>query len=572
MKSAWALLCLVATPGWAQVIPPEKGSQPDWDSGTPVESAFNRCRNCHDRDSTFEPTLYMPFDGWVSSMMGNSERDPLFRAAVTVANQDQKDIGQWCLRCHSPQAYLSGRTLPADAGAFAPIDFEGVTCDICHRSIVPATEPGAPYVGNAQVYLDTTVKKYGPYPDFLNSGHEGALSPFTGSSELCGQCHSVHNPIGAWRTLDGGTLGARFPLDTTYEEWKQSAFAGLPLDAGFMSCADCHLPRFRGPDGGSLYKTAKLGDFHANPRQHALAGGNVWGLDAVQVANPAIAAEFSEQFAVTKNFALANLHSAATLSLTVPSGGIVGSSVPVTVRVTNRTGHKLPTGYAEGRRVVVQVAVDSEIITGAFDAGALLSDNQLRVYEVLHGRAGVGIEEHLALHDAIVKDSRIPPTALSATAETRPVGVTWFDLGDGGLRDYDETTFIVPLKSTLADRAKVKVTARLFFQSTTPEYIGFLVAENHTDNAGSQLQQIYNATGKGAPVEMAKAEGEITVSRADTVDAGIDGGTGGGAGGGSGGSGGGGMKGGCGCETGPGLGAVGTLLLAAIRRSRLRRH
>jgi hypothetical protein len=561
VKPGWALIGLLATTAWAQVIPPGKGSQPDWDSGTPIESAFNRCRNCHDRDNTFEPTLYMPFDGWVSSMMGNSERDPLFRAAVTVANQDVKDIGQWCLRCHSPQAYITGHTLPADAGAFAPIDFEGVTCDICHRSIVPANEPGAPYVGNAQLYLDTSVKKYGPYPDLLNSGHEGALSPFTGTSELCGQCHSVHNPIGAWLALDGGTLGARFPLDTTYEEWKGSSFATLPKDAGYASCADCHLPRFSTPDGGTMFKTAKLGNFHEKPRRHVLAGGNVWGLLAVQAANPDIATEFSEQFAVTRDFALQNLHDAAELTLSVPSAAIAGTPVTAVVRVTNRSGHKLPTGYADGRRVVVQLLVDGEVVTGGFDAGALLLDSQSRVYEVLHGRAGVGVEEHLALHDAIAKDSRIPPSGFISTPETAPVGVAWFDLPDGGFRDYDETSFTVPLKATLADRAKVKVTARLMFQSTTPEYVEFLAAANHTDDGGRALLDIYNATGRGAPTEMSTAEAIVTVSRTDTVDGG-----GGGAGGGAGG-GGGDLKGNCGCSAGPGVFAL-ALLLGFKRRRR----
>ncbi len=560
-----SVLWLAASAAWAQVIPPEKGSQPGWDAGTPVESAFNRCRNCHDRDSVPpEPSLYMPFDGWVSSMMGNSERDPLFRAAVSVANQDVPNVGQWCLRCHSPQAYFSGHNLPPDTSAFAPIDFEGVTCDVCHRSIVPAGEPGAPYVGNAQLYLDTTVKKYGPYPDLLNSAHEGALSSFTGSSELCGQCHSVHNPIGAWRALDGGTLGARFPLDTTYEEWKQSAFATLPLDAGFMSCTDCHLPRFTGADGGALYKTAKLGDLHSHPRQHALAGGNVWGLDAVQAANPALAAEFTEQFAATRQLTLQNLRGAATLTLTVPTAAQTGPTATVTVRVTNRTGHKLPTGYADGRRVVVQLAVDSQVVTGAFDAGALLPDSQSRVYEALHGRAGVGVEEHLALHDAIIKDSRIPPTASSPSGETKPVGVDWFNLADGGLRDYDETTFRVQLKASLADGAKVKLTARLLFQSTTPEYIAFLAAENHTDDAGAALRDIYDATGKGAPIEMASAQAELTVSRPAPADGGAGGGAGGGSGGGSE------MKGNCGCGAGPGLGGVAVLLLASVARRRRR--
>ena len=534
---------LLGGAAWAQPFPPEKGHGPEWDAGTPIESSFLRCRNCHDKDSVVEESLYMPFDGWVSSMMGNSQRDPLFRAAVTVANQDVPGIGQWCLRCHSPQAYLRGHVLPPDGGALDALDLEGVTCDVCHRSIVPANEPGAPYVGNAQLFFDVTLKKYGPYPDVASPAHSGEPTNFTGSSEMCGQCHSVHNPVGPWRSLDGGALGPRFPLDTTYEEWKQSSFA---RDSGVAStCADCHMPRFTGPDGGTNYKISKgLQPPRTNPRQHALAGGNVWGLEAVQAANPDIATEFGDRFAVTKAFALQNLQSAAKLELSILSQA--ATTAQVRLRVTNRTGHKLPTGYADGRRVVIQLLVDGVVVTGGFDGGSLVNDNQLRVYQAQHGRAAIGVSEHLALHDAVVKDSRIPPTGMVATAQTQPIGVSWFAQGDGGLRDYDDATFTVPLAGALADGAKVKLTARLLYQSTTPEYVQFLATENHTDDAGRQLLDIYNATGRAPPIEMNKVEAELTISRPMVVDAGSGGGTGGGGGGRE-------LVGGCHCQSGPGF-------------------
>jgi hypothetical protein len=38
----------------------------------------------------------------VISMMGNTLRDPLFLAALTVAEQDRPGVGDWCLRCHTP--------------------------------------------------------------------------------------------------------------------------------------------------------------------------------------------------------------------------------------------------------------------------------------------------------------------------------------------------------------------------------------------------------------------------------------------------------------------------------------
>ncbi len=554
------VLALLGGTAWAQPFPPEKGNGPEWDAGSPIQSGLLRCRGCHDKDSVGTEELYMPFDGWASSMMGNAQRDPLFRAAVAVANQDVPGIGQWCLRCHSPQAYLRGHVLPPDGGRLDALDLEGVTCDVCHRSIVPSNEPGAPFVGNAQMFFDTTLKKYGPYLNVSSPAHDGEQTSFTGSSELCGQCHAVHNPVVGWKALDGGTLGPRFPLDTTYQEWKQSSFATLPRDAGFASCADCHLPRFTAPDGGTDFKIAKgLQAPRTRPRQHALVGGNVWGLDAVQAANPDYATEFADRFALTRQRAIENLQSAAGLTLTAPSSAQTGASATVTVRVTNKTGHKLPTGYADGRRVVVQLLADGVVLTGGFDGGALLQDIQLRVYEAQHGRVAIGVSEHLALHDAVIKDSRIPPAGMVATAETKAVGVAWFDERDGGLRSYDDATFTVPLPRSLGDGAKVKLTARLLYQSTTPEYIQFLASENRTDDAGVRLLEIYNATGRGPPIEMAKAEAELTVSRPSIADGGAGGGGGGGGAGSS----------GCHCQGGPGvLGLAAVGLLALFRKRR----
>ncbi len=559
-------LLLVSCAALAQTL--EKGTQPGQLDGGPLESAFGNCRQCHDKGSTFEETLYMPFDGWVSSMMGNSARDPLFRAALAVANQDKPGVGVWCLRCHSPQAFVRGHTVPPDAGAFDAFDMEGVTCDVCHRSLVPAGDPAAPYLNNAQLFFTGTDDKFGPHDDAFSSGHAPVKSAFTGSSEMCGQCHQVHSIGQPWRANDGGIIQSRFPIDTTYMEWKQSDFARKPFDAGFASCADCHLPRFTGPDGGTTYKTGKFGKDRENPRQHFFVGGNVFGLKAVQASNPSLLPEYAEQFALTEFHTRQTLKRSAGLSISGPAS-VDGGVAVVKVKVKNLTGHKLPTGYADGRRVVVQVLVDGEVVSGRFDGGTLLSDSQLRVYEAHLGQQGKGTTEHLALQDSVVLDSRIPATGMIGSIETRPTGVDWFNETDGGLRDFDEVAFNVPIRADAGTGDKVKVTARLFHQSTTPEYVQFLAAENRSDDAGKILLDAYNAVGGAVPTEMASADFEFTVVRAAPI---IDAGPGGGAGGGTGGAGGTGggtseVPKGCGCSTGDaGLLALSVLASGLLRR------
>jgi|CXWL01.1.fsa_nt_gi hypothetical protein len=561
---SWLTLCLSSAAAQT-TIPPDNGSQPGaLDGGADIQRSGQYCKNCHTNaqvsidfldPSVWEPVPYTPVDTWVSTMMANSVRDPLFRAALTVANQDAPNVGQWCLRCHAPQSYLRGHNLPADGGALDAVDHEGVTCDICHRSVVPGNDPNAPYLSNAQIFIDRGATKYGPYDDSSSPFHPTEQSTFVSSSELCGQCHQVSNPIVPWRAADGGVLGPRFPLDTTYEEWKQSSFSRGTFASGKRSCQDCHMPAFEGSDGGIDggstvdgglgYPVAKMGPYRSKPARHTFAGANVWGLDAVFAANPDLA-QYAPQFAETKKWAMKNITDAAQLQLTVPATGQTGDSATVMVKVTNMTGHKLPTGYADGRRVVVQLLVDGQVLSGAFTAGGSLTpDSQLRVYEAVHGKAGVGAEEHLALHDMIVKDSRIPPAGFQVTPQTRPVGVTWFEEVDGGWRDYDLAQFTIPLAQK-ADGAMVNVTARLLIQTTTPEYVNFLVEENHTDDAGRTLKGIYDSIGGSPPIEMVSATGYFKVVRPSA--------TGGGTGGGN-------MPGGCGCGA---SGPASWLLLGSV--------
>ena len=65
----------------------------------------SNCFFCHaEYDLDAEP--YRP---WAASMMGQSARDPMFWACLTVANQDADEVGSFCIRCHVPNAFLEGR-------------------------------------------------------------------------------------------------------------------------------------------------------------------------------------------------------------------------------------------------------------------------------------------------------------------------------------------------------------------------------------------------------------------------------------------------------------------------------
>ncbi len=525
--STAVLLCL------SQVVPPGLGSQPgDLDGGEPIGDAFTGCGQCHDRTSAPNGApLYMPFDGWVSSMMANGVKDPLFRASLDVANQDLPGIGTWCLRCHAPQSYVRGHGLRPDGGALDALDRQGVTCDVCHRSLA-APGATAPVIGNAQLYLERGRVKYGPHGDVTNTAHGSSDAGITGSSELCGQCHQVSNPLVAWRDpKDAGVIASEFPLDSTYDEWKQSKYA---RPGTLTSCQDCHMPRMQQPDGGALaLRVAQLGPDRSAPRRHALVGGNVWGLEALQKNDPSGTALLVEQFDESKRLTRELLAKAAEVVLTTPTTVPPEGLLRVKVRVINKAGHKLPTGFADGRRIVVQVLIDGKLLTGGFDGGAVIDDGWLRVYRARHGTLDAGPQEHLVKHEVIYEDTRIPPAGFHPPpgAATTPVPDFFYAAGDGGWNDYDEVEWHVDLPPTLKHGQTFDVTARLLYQSTTPEHVRFLHAENRSTDAGQNLLDVWRATNEAAPVEMTRAVRTVAVI---DPDAGVPdaGGTSSGAGGG----------------------------------------
>src|SRR5262249_25763075 len=136
--------------------------------------------------------------------------------------------------------------------------------------------------------------------------------------------------------------------------------------------------------------------------------------------------------------------------------GLAGSSL--NVRITNQTGHKLPTGFAEGRRMWINVrfldgAGGLIAERGAYDAAtANLATSDTKVYEAQTGpdptvasMAGLpaGLGFHFAVNNQRLKDNRIPPRGFTnagfASVLAAPVGASY---ADG--QYWDDTSFAIP--------------------------------------------------------------------------------------------------------------------------------
>jgi hypothetical protein len=201
------------------------------------------------------------------------------------------------------------------------------------------------------------------------------------------------------------------------------------------------------------------------------------------------------------------LQRAAGMQLSVTESG---DSLALLVHVINETGHKLPSGYPEGRRIWLNVQVyDStdQLLyeSGAYDtATALLThDAESKVYEIKPGISNslssiiglpAGPSFHFVLNDTIYSDNRIPPRGFTnadyTAIQSPPVAYSY---ADG--QYWDDTEYIIS-----GNAARILV--RLLYQTTSKEYIEFLRDENITDNWGDTLYSLWSTFGKSAPEVM----------------------------------------------------------------------
>lgn len=206
----------------------------------------------------------------------------------------------------------------------------------------------------------------------------------------------------------------------------------------------------------------------------------------------------------------------------------LGSRLKVTI--TNNTGHKLPTGYPEGRRIWINVKFRDQAMnliaeSGAYDpnTGNLAHDAEAKIYEVEPGLDEVtaplvgvapGPSFHFVLNNKIFKDNRIPPRGFSNAEFSgfggAPVGHTYLDG-----QFWDDTLYTIPPGAT-------SVELTLYYQSTTKEFAEFLRDENTTNSEGQALYDLWNNNGKCPPETMRTSTIALTPFQACLVHADCD--------------------------------------------------
>lgn len=478
--------------------------------------------------------------------------------------------------------------------------------------------PPVGYYGSGMGVLWGGSEKLGPYSD-AQARHQEAQSKFHRKSELCGTCHDVSNsvvgdlahnngaqvplPPGAFSGQLGSDLTTKaafknFPfaygiVERTFSEHKASAlsdmlvsgYASLPEEmktgaikvayessivAGtggnyadntprHFSCQTCHM---RPVTGQGCNKNPPV---RKDLPLHDMTGGNYWVPDAIKYLNAQGKLLAGGGMTVTQ---LAALDDGKTRAMKQLSEAAAVSVSGNNVRIVNLTGHKLITGYPEGRRMWLNVkwydsantllredgkyGAITTTINGtqvAVDTLTDLNDPNTKIYEAHYGMtqewakqlvdighpgglplsydrttgaitytlaelaaapAGTVHETfHFALNNTVIKDNRIPPYGMKYdTARTRnalPVPAAQYGSPTTG-GTYNNYDVLTLNPPANAAYAEVK----LMYQPTSWEYIQFLHLANDGSktflaNEGANLLEAWRNTGMAAPYVMATA-------------------------------------------------------------------
>ncbi len=522
-------------------------SQTDNDSAEPVtwgsgETPFglnayfataDGCQSCHGgsddalalRDSLGRDVS--PWSLWQSGMHANAARDPFYRAQAVLESgriasaTDRTALEDSCLACHSPMVYhaarLDGRVAPAPsvtdslggrpdslgglvAALSDPLGLDGVSCTSCHAASPNGWEGDAFFDG--KIPYDKNRRLYGPHaspsagPMVAHTAFTPAAGPHMKKSELCGSCHTYR--IGAEKLL----------VSSSYLEWRATD------PASRQECQECHFQ----PSHDRRIARSPLGrDFNLARRaavgSHGSIGGNAYVLDLLRHNADELEVEAPlddlRRAATAARVALLD----RTAELEISEISRRDGSLLFDVRIENRTGHKLPTGFPSRRMwlmVEVRVGGQEVFVTGNVDeTGRLVGIEEAALHP---HRDVVRTPNHVPIYEAVPADSDGRPVtrltqATQFAKDNRILPAGWWEGGPDGaatapigvgadpsfVAGHDVVRF--ELDVLTGTRGKATVIARLFYQAIPPRWI-----DTHRESQSVASKQFSRITKNTPPI------------------------------------------------------------------------
>jgi hypothetical protein len=477
-------------------------------------------------------------------------------------------------------------TDPADKGyKYGALARDGVSCAACHRVAPTRTPPGQNALQHflahsitGQFPLGPAGVIGGPFEDQTISTHpmksslglEPKYDPYIKDSRMCGSCHTINLPV-----MDRKPFGHSLE-QVTYLEWVNSEFqTDFSPGPNAKSCQACHMPggyanHARGINIPQIQSTfadiqddtypaaehvAPMDQVRARFRdkgfvRHQLQGLNVFLLEMFNrfmepdtskppnFSNDILGVRKSDYMSTLDtdlpnaidNFVQVAGQETALVEVVQPQ--IAAGQLTASVRVTNRTGHRFPTGVGFRRAFIEFVVMDTAPIDPATGEGTIVwasgrtnpaglivdgqgnplvteyigtaanrrgayqphfygiahpitTPSQVQIYEELIKDADGNFTTSFIRRDTTVKDNRLLPKGWTAKGPD-PASLSGeflhstFPEGDAAkdpnYLDGSGTHVVryqIPLSALPAgiDRSRVRVKATLVYQSIPPYYL-----------------------------------------------------------------------------------------------------
>lgn len=430
----------------------------DFTQGGELDPIFlhsRQCDGCHSYDPAGIASVDSMgndinlFDDWQASMLGLSAVDPYWRAKVRhetyLFPEKKNEIEGTCLKCHAPMGHynasFSNQSYTMNDLFKDSLGLDGVSCMTCHS--ISNRNLGNSF--NGEIEFDTSRVAYGPYP----FPFEGPMTSFVGvkplysfhvfDSGMCADCHTLIT-----ESIDsfGNFTGQKFIEQATYHEWLNSSYA-----VNQVTCQECHMEQVLEP----IVVSSNINGLEPRSffRKHGFAGANVQMLTAIrnnkEFLNITIPDSlFDESIDRSKR----NVQE-YSVKMAVEQVEVINDKLTIEFSLTNKTGHKFPTGYPirraylefivtstngdtlfhSGRRNGNRLSLSGESFHEHYDT--ISNQEQLQIYQIVNEDVYGNITSSLNAAHRSIKDNRLPPkgfrTDHAVYDTTQIVGEAYFD-------------------------------------------------------------------------------------------------------------------------------------------------
>jgi len=534
-------------------------------------SGSANCSSCHTNEQMTVSTDAGPRDvsigtAWETSTMANAARDPYWHAVVAYEldkyPMHEEEINDTCTRCHAPMAneyarkealetphildkgseedgtYEPGLLTRAAEDTLFQHAADGVSCSLCHQIDATnlGTEEGAVMPESSQTggyeivdYSDGDLilrPAYGQYSENLISGYmsqRSSFSPVFGAhmsrSETCATCHNLNvEPLDSEGVPVEGV--EHFAEQANYTEWLFSDYRrGGELEA---SCQDCHMPLLE--NGAEVVIGEGAQEARPNFREHTFLGANTVMQSMMRdyAEELGIPPDLDFDASIERNRAFLQNES-ATIAVTnlVQSAESDGERLAFDVEVTNRTGHKLPSGY-HSRRVWLNVRVTDANGEQVFESGAMrangsivgvaedinpnawerhfdeiTSATQVQVYQAIVGNSDDVRTQSLLNGSHYLKDNRLTPSGFFKKSVTgSPAVPESFGVFGGAMEDddFDDGADTVAYRVAVPAAGSYTVSAELRYQPISYGHLNELFRESDRLDEVDRFRTIWEGT------------------------------------------------------------------------------